>query len=190
MILEILDLLGALFLFAGSALALVAAIALVRFPDVLCKMHAITKPQVLGLLFVATGLALTFRIWWVFAVCTLIVALQLITSPVSATMVSRSAYRTGLMAGEIMVMDELSEDLSLAGYRFQESEEEATTEPFADEEASPERPDLLLDQLHEPVMAPPSDMADHIFEGGDEGPSKAPEGGSEGPGRTPPRQTR
>lgn len=172
---EVLELFGALFLLAGSALALVAAIALVRFPDLLCKMHAITKPQVLGLLFVATGLALTFQTWWVFIVGTLIVALQLITSPVSATMVSRSAYRTGLMASEIMVMDELSEELSLAGYRFQEPDDEATSEPFADEDGSAERPDLLLDQLHEPVMAPPSDMTDPLFEGGSEGEGKGPE---------------
>lgn len=163
---EWLDLLGSLFLLGGAGLALVAAIALVRFPDLLSKMHAITKPQVLGLLFIATGLALTFRTWNVFILCTLIVTLQLITSPVSATMVSRSAYRTGLMKSDIMVMDELSEELSRAGYKFTDrDEEQLETEPFAeDDEDHPERPDLVLDELSEPVMEPPADLADPLFE--------------------------
>ncbi len=51
---------GALLLL-GSALALVAAIGLVRFPDVLTRMHAATKPQTLGLLLVLAGLALRVR---------------------------------------------------------------------------------------------------------------------------------
>ncbi|MEH3068771.1 MAG: monovalent cation/H(+) antiporter subunit G [Aeromicrobium erythreum] len=51
---------GALLLL-GSALALVAAIGLVRFPDVLTRMHAATKPQTLGLLMVLAGLALRVR---------------------------------------------------------------------------------------------------------------------------------
>ena len=164
---EWLDLLGSLFLLGGAALALVAAIALVRFPDLLSKMHAITKPQVLGLLFVATGLALTFRTWGVFILCTLIVTLQLITSPVSATMVSRSAYRTGLMESDIMVLDELSEELSRAGYTYtdREDDDELETEPFAeDDEPHPERPDLVLDELDEPVAESPTEDVLPIFE--------------------------
>ncbi|MGK2855553.1 MAG: cation:proton antiporter, partial [Microbacteriaceae bacterium] len=37
---------------SGSALALTAAIGVVRFPDTLSRMHAASKPQVLGLLLV------------------------------------------------------------------------------------------------------------------------------------------
>lgn len=165
---EWLDLLGALFLLGGAALALVAAIALVRFPDLLSKMHAITKPQVLGLLLIATGLALTFRTWSVFILCTLIVTLQLITSPVSATMVSRSAYRTGLMESDIMVMDELSEELSRAGYTYadrEDDDDQLETEPFADdEEPHPERPDLVLDEVSEPKLESPASPDVPLFE--------------------------
>lgn len=120
MIGELLDLVGAVFLLMGAVLCLMAAIALVRFPDLLCKMHSITKPQVLGLLFVATGISFSIRTWWVFVVCTLIVALQLITSPVSATLVSRAAYRTGMVEDGIMVMDDLATDLARAGYQLAE----------------------------------------------------------------------
>ena len=45
----------------GSALALTAAIGVVRFPDTLSRMHAATKPQVLGLLLVLAGAAIRLR---------------------------------------------------------------------------------------------------------------------------------
>ena len=46
---------------SGSVLALTAAIGVVRFPDTLSRMHAATKPQVLGLLLVLAGAAIRLR---------------------------------------------------------------------------------------------------------------------------------
>lgn len=111
------DLIGALLLLCGAFLCLVAAVALIRFPDVLAKLHAITKPQVLGLLLLAAGVFVSVRTWWVFAICTLAVALQLLTAPVSATMVSRATYRRGLVDSGKLVQDDLAADLQEAGYR-------------------------------------------------------------------------
>ena len=61
---EVFDLIGALFILIGALLCLGAAIALRRFPDVLTKMHAITKPQVLGLITITVGIALSLRTLW------------------------------------------------------------------------------------------------------------------------------
>ena len=46
----VLDTVAGVCLIAGALLCLAAGIALVRFPDVLSRMHAAAKPQVLGLL--------------------------------------------------------------------------------------------------------------------------------------------
>ena len=62
---EVLDLLGAVFLLAGTIFCLAAAVGVVRFPDVLTRLHAATKPQVFGLMLVLTGVALTLRTWHV-----------------------------------------------------------------------------------------------------------------------------
>ncbi|MCO7238668.1 monovalent cation/H(+) antiporter subunit G [Aeromicrobium sp. CnD17-E] len=86
---------GALLL-VGSALALVAAIGLVRFPDVLTRMHAATKPQTLGLLLVLAGLALRVRDPGALTIIALVALFQLVTAPVSAHMVARAAFRTGI----------------------------------------------------------------------------------------------
>ena len=111
------DLVGAVLLLCGAFLCLVAAVALIRFPDLLAKLHAITKPQVLGLLFLAAGVFVSMRTWWVFAICTLAVALQLVTAPVAATMVSRAAHRRRLVEHRKLVVDDLTTDLERAGYR-------------------------------------------------------------------------
>ena len=110
------DLIGALFILIGALLCLGAAIALRRFPDVLTKMHAITKPQVLGIIAVTLGVAFSLRTWWAAGLCLLIVVLQLLTAPVSATMVARSASRSGLIDDAGLKVNHLTEDLRDAGY--------------------------------------------------------------------------
>ena len=56
----VLDVIALLCLVGGSLMSLAAAVGLVRFPDLLSRMHAGTKPQVLGLLLLATFLAVPF----------------------------------------------------------------------------------------------------------------------------------
>ena len=55
------DIVTAVLVLSGSTLALTAAIGVVRFPDTLSRMHAATKPQVLGLLLVLAGAAIRLR---------------------------------------------------------------------------------------------------------------------------------
>ena len=116
MINEVLDLLGALFILIGALLCFGAAVSLVRFPDVLSKMHAITKPQVLGLISITVGIALSLRSWWATGLCLLIVALQLMTAPVSASLVARSASRSGLVDEKHLKVNQLADDLEEMGY--------------------------------------------------------------------------
>ena len=121
MIDSIFDLIGAIFIAVGAFLCFAAAISLVRFPDVLGKMHAITKPQVLGLMSVATGIAISLRTWWSVGLCLLIVILQLLTAPVSANLVARGAYRGGLVPDENLLVNDLADDLEEAGYSREEA---------------------------------------------------------------------
>lgn len=112
----IFDFISSIFVLVGAVLCFGAAVSLVRFPDVLGKMHAITKPQVLGLIFVSMGIAISLRTWWTIGLCVLIIALQLLTAPVSASLVSRSAYRSGLADESQLLVNHLAEDLEGAGF--------------------------------------------------------------------------
>ncbi|MGJ3509893.1 monovalent cation/H(+) antiporter subunit G [Enemella sp. A6] len=108
---EILDLIGAIFLFLGSVLSLGAAVGLLRFPDVVTRMHAGAKPQTLGLLFLVVGATLSIREVPAVTMGILIIAFQFLTVPVSTHMVARTAYRAGLVAKDSLVIDELADQV-------------------------------------------------------------------------------
>lgn len=89
------DATGLVLLLLGSLLCLAAAVGLLRFPDLLTRMHAGTKPQVLGTLLVLLGLALRLREPLDIGMILLISLFQLLTVPVGSHMVGRAAYRIG-----------------------------------------------------------------------------------------------
>lgn len=113
---DVLDLLGAALVLVGCFLCFAAALGLLRFPDVLSRMHAATKPQTLGLILLTAGVALSLRSWAAFGTLVLIAALQLVTAPVSAHLVGRTVYRTDQVRHDLLVRDDLATDLEKAGF--------------------------------------------------------------------------
>ncbi|KGN41450.1 monovalent cation/H(+) antiporter subunit G [Knoellia aerolata] len=103
------DVLAGACLILGSLLALIAGIGLVRFPDVLTRMHAATKPQTLGVLLILLGLALRVEDRSVLAVIALAAVFQLVTAPVSAHMLGRAALRAGHIDRARLSRDDLLE---------------------------------------------------------------------------------
>ena len=59
----LLDWLAAFLLVSGAFFSLVAGVGLFVLPDLLARMHAAAKPQVLGLLLMLAGLAIEWRSW-------------------------------------------------------------------------------------------------------------------------------
>ncbi len=104
---------GALLL-AGALLGLGAGVGLLRFPDLLSRMHTAAKPQVLGLILVVIALALRLRDGSVAWMLVLVVLVQLVTAPVAAHLVARAGYRTGKVDSQRLVVDELTRDLAAA----------------------------------------------------------------------------
>ena len=74
-------------------MSLLAGIAVLRFPDTMSRIHAATKPQVLGIILLMVGLGLRLQSAAVIGVLVLIVMLQFVTAPVSAHLTVRVAYR-------------------------------------------------------------------------------------------------
>jgi multicomponent Na+:H+ antiporter subunit G len=111
---EILDLLAAICVLLGAFLSLLAGVGLLRFPDALSRLHAATKPQILGLLFVLTGIALEAHSWSTLLALAPVLLFQMLTAPVSAHMVGRAGYRTGNFRKELLLVDELEEAVDRA----------------------------------------------------------------------------
>ncbi|BCW56355.1 MULTISPECIES: monovalent cation/H(+) antiporter subunit G [unclassified Arthrobacter] len=101
------DAVSAVFMVVGALMSLGAAIGLLRFPDLLSRMHAATKPQVLGLFLLLAAIGLQMRTWWVWPVLVVAWIFQLLTVPVSAHMVGRAGYRTKHLHRELLTADEL-----------------------------------------------------------------------------------
>ncbi len=105
---DIADVLAAVCFLAASVFALVAAVGMVRFPDLLTRMHAATKPQVVGLILALVGLGLRLREPEVIGILVLVALFQCATSPVSAHMIGRAAFRAGQVRRDLLIADDLS----------------------------------------------------------------------------------
>ena len=100
----------------GSALMVLAAVGVVRLPDVYARLQAGTKAASLGLalIFLGTAFASDGRTG---AVKLVLAALfQFATAPVAAHVIGRAAYLSGAPKWEGTVVDELAET-GIAGAR-------------------------------------------------------------------------
>lgn len=104
-----LDVTVVLLLLAGALLCLTAAIGLIRFRDVPTRLHAATKPQVLGLMLICLAVALSLRSWEVVAFLVPVVLIQLATAPLSAHIVGRQAYQNGTVDEAHLFVDDLAD---------------------------------------------------------------------------------
>ena len=105
----VLDTVALVLILGGAILCLTAAIGLLRFRDVPTRLHAATKPQVLGMLLIAIAIALSLRSWPVVAFLVPVMLMQFATAPLSAHMVGRQAYRNGTIDRHSQHVDELAE---------------------------------------------------------------------------------
>ncbi|MDO3637522.1 monovalent cation/H(+) antiporter subunit G [Mycolicibacterium arseniciresistens] len=106
---DIPDVVAAVLVLGGSTLALTAAIGVVRFPDTLSRMHAATKPQVLGLLLVLAGAAIRLRGNVDVGMVILTGLFTIITAPVVANRVGQLAYREQNIRDDLLTRDEMHE---------------------------------------------------------------------------------
>lgn len=96
----------------GALMFLVASVGLVRFPEVLSRMHAASKPQTLGLILMVAGMALVLRSVEGLCLAILVLLAQMATVPVASTLLARAAFRRGFVRGGTYAIDELSPRLA------------------------------------------------------------------------------
>ncbi len=133
------SLLAAVFLLGGVTFMLIAAIGLLRLPDLYTRMHAITKAGTLGTGLVLIGVAISFADLSVSTRAVTAFLFVLLTAPVSAHMIGRAGYLGGVPLWEGTVFDhwngqfeELERNLNATEANTLErtrSSDEAPTEP-------------------------------------------------------------
>jgi multicomponent Na+:H+ antiporter subunit G len=97
---------AAVLFLAGATLALLAAVGVLRMPDLFTRMQASTKAATLGLGCLLVGLALYMPEFSVIVRAVTIAAFVMLTTPVAAHVIARAAYLTGVPLWKGSVVDE------------------------------------------------------------------------------------
>jgi multicomponent Na+:H+ antiporter subunit G len=88
----IVEVIAVVLILGGVFLNITAAIGLLRLPDVLTRMHAASKPTMLGVLLVLIAAAVVLDTVDAYAKLALVAALQLVTTPTGSHMVGRAVW--------------------------------------------------------------------------------------------------
>lgn len=124
-----------LLLVGGTAFMLIAALGLLRLPDLYTRMHAVTKAGTLGIGLVLVAAALAFGDLSVAARALVALLFVLLTAPVSAHMIGRAGY-----LGHVDLWEHSAFDHWKVGYEDLRREGEYETVPTtpSDEDKSVE----------------------------------------------------
>lgn len=101
------DVLTAILVLAGAFMCLAAGVGLLRFPDVLSRLHAATKPQIFGLMAITADVAVNNFTVGTLTLIVAIVVFQALTAPMAAHLVARAAYDTEHLRPNLLIVDEL-----------------------------------------------------------------------------------
>ncbi|MEO6310496.1 MAG: monovalent cation/H(+) antiporter subunit G [Leifsonia sp.] len=101
------DVVTAILVLAGALLCFTAGIGLLRFPDVLTRLHAATKPQIFGLMAICADVAVNNFSVGTLTMVVAIVSFQALTAPMTAHLVARAAYDTQHLRTDLLIVDEM-----------------------------------------------------------------------------------
>ena len=105
----VLDVVVAVFVLAGCSFAFFAGLGLVRFPDVLSRLQAGTKPQVTAVVLVMVAAVIRLEGLPVLSMLVIAGLLQMLTAPVSAHLLGRVAYRRGHVREDLLVVHDVGD---------------------------------------------------------------------------------
>ncbi len=101
------EILSGIILLVGAFFVLVAAIGLIRLPDLLMRMHATTKAGTLGAGLILLAVAVTYAEVQIIAMVVATIIFIVLTAPVAAHMIGRAAYYAGVELWPGTIADEL-----------------------------------------------------------------------------------
>ena len=104
---SLVDLFVAVMIIIGSAFNLIAALGLVRLPDVYTRMHAASKAGTVGSGVVLIALGIESGDPGTLTRALAGIAFFLLTAPVSAHLLAKASYTVGYRLSDLSVVDEM-----------------------------------------------------------------------------------
>ena len=102
-----LEIVGGIISLAGGVLLFLAALGLIRMPDVYNRMQAGTKATTLGSMLFLIGIAVARPEWW--AKILVLIVFIVFTNPISSHALARAAHFVGIRMSERTVRDDLAD---------------------------------------------------------------------------------
>lgn len=103
----VLQYLAAVLVVLGAIFALLAALGILRFPDLYTRMHAASKAGVVGAGLIMLAISVVAGDGSVILRALIGIGFLLLTTPVSAHLLAKVAYFSGYKPSDISVVDDL-----------------------------------------------------------------------------------
>lgn len=104
---NVLDLLAVVLVFVGAAFGLLAAVGIVRMPDLYTRMQSATKAGTLGVACAVLGAAVHFRTASAAVEAALVVLFLFATAPIASHLIGRASYGVGVPLWKQTFRDDL-----------------------------------------------------------------------------------
>jgi multicomponent Na+:H+ antiporter subunit G len=108
------NLIVSVFVIAGAFFSLLAAIGVIRFPDVYTRMHAATKAPAFGILLFLVAAVAFFADFYTTTISLMIVVFIFLTAPVASHIISRVAHLLNTEIWSKTTIDELASDSDIS----------------------------------------------------------------------------
>jgi multicomponent Na+:H+ antiporter subunit G len=110
MIAEVLQYLAGLFVLLGTLFSLLAAVGVLRFPDLYTRLHAAAKTGVVGAGFVLLALAIAALDPAIAIRAVVAIVFLGLTTPIAAHLLARAALLAGIAPANITVVNDLEKE--------------------------------------------------------------------------------
>ncbi|HMP74119.1 MAG TPA: monovalent cation/H(+) antiporter subunit G [Kiritimatiellia bacterium] len=100
------EILTLVFMYTSGIFMMLAAIGIIRMPSLFTRMHAATKVGAMGLTCAMLAVAFHFGDLGITTRALLVILFFLLTAPVAAHMIGRSAYMSGIPLARTAVVNE------------------------------------------------------------------------------------
>ena len=102
--------LSGILILIGAAFGLLAAVGIVRLPDLYSRMHAASKAGIVGTGLIFVGIAVVSLDGAVILRVVIGILFLILTTPVSAHLLARAAYFAGYRPTELTVLNEMEDN--------------------------------------------------------------------------------
>jgi multicomponent Na+:H+ antiporter subunit G len=117
------ELITAFLLLCGAVFSFIAALGILRMPDLFTRMQAAAKTGTLGVGLILLALAVHFGEIGVATRAALVIMFLFLTAPIAAHMIARAGYISGVRLWEHSVCDELKDQYNIQTHELASGEQ-------------------------------------------------------------------